>query len=146
MILTLWYLIPQSLFPQLFSNTHRHLFCSFTHNPSPKSSHLKTRMFPKHSKFFKPQENIGGAHNLQKKLCSLCDHEAGEPAFVSTKKEPSDGRVQTYAARFDSLTASRKESRQTQTHLQLLPTSGEHRFKVNKTTAAPTASPCGTAS
>lgn len=28
--------------------------------------------------------------------------------LLAQKKEPSDGRVQTYTARFDSLTASRK--------------------------------------
>lgn len=65
-------------------------------------------MFPKRSKFIKPQENIGGAHNLQKKLCSLCDHEAEEPS-THKKKKASDGRVQTCAAQFARLTASRKK-------------------------------------
>lgn len=69
-------LITQSRFSQLFPDTHRHLCCSFTRTPFSQTSHFKPRMFSKHSKFIKPQNTTGGAHNPQEKLRSSCNREA----------------------------------------------------------------------
>jgi len=68
---TLWYpSYTVSLPTAVFQHPQTSLLFLHTHLLLPNQSHLKTRMFSKHSKFIKPQKNIAGAHNLQKKLRS----------------------------------------------------------------------------